>query len=68
MPRLISDRFEDRATGLVHLGEANERDARSEWPWVRCGAASAFMRPVYRPATCMHCVAGIPLLDWKTQT
>lgn len=68
MPRLISDRFEDRATGLVHLGEANERDQRSEWPWLRCGKSNSFMYAVDKPVSCMNCVAHVPLWDWKTQT
>jgi hypothetical protein len=68
MPRLISDRFEDRSTGIIHFGEANDRDARSEWPWLRCGKAATFMHAVDKPVTCMHCIAGIPLWDWKTQT
>ena len=65
--RLISDRFLDPSTGLVHRGEANERDRRSEWPWPRCGLSAGFMYATDKAATCMNCVAEIPLWDWKTQ-
>jgi hypothetical protein len=66
MPRRISTRFLDNRTGLVHIGEANERDDRSEWTWFACGAPSSFCYATAKEATCMNCVAGIPLFDWMT--
>lgn len=66
MPKLISTRFLDSDTGLVHIGEANERDDRSEWTWFACGKTASFSRATDKEATCMNCVAGIPLFDWMT--
>lgn len=63
-PRLISDRFLDRRTGIVHLGEANARDMRSEWPWFKCGLMTGFTEATELPLTCMGCAAGVPMHDW----
>ena len=60
LPLLITDRFLEPSTGLVHLGEPNCRDERSEWPWMACGK-KGFMRVTERPITCMGCAAGIQM-------
>jgi hypothetical protein len=63
-PRLISDRFLDRRTGIVHLGEKNERDMRSEWPWFKCGLMTGFTEATELPLTCMGCAADVSMHDW----
>ena len=64
MPTLISDRFEDYTTKIVHLGEKNERDNRSEWSWFACGKSSSFAYATELPLSCMGCAAGVLMHDW----
>lgn len=63
-PTLINNHFLDRTTGLVHIGETNERDNKSEWPWFTCGWGFAMSSVTSLPVSCMGCAAGVTMHDW----